>query len=64
MPGAAVHTTGYGDAYGGAGGAVAGQKRTYADTQGGYQQVRLGHMTQALLRQSLHDAERLLARRV
>lgn len=38
--GAANHAAGYGDAYGGAAAAAAGQKRTYADTQGGYQQVR------------------------
>lgn len=35
----ALHAAGYGDAYGGAGGYAAGQKRDYAATQGGYQQV-------------------------
>ena len=59
--GAAAHAAGYGDAYGAAGAAAAGQKRTYADTQGGYQQVQLGSVTPFLVHQSFHDAERVLA---
>ena len=63
MSGAAVHTTGYGDAYGSATAAAVGQKRTYADVQGGYQQVRPVFVTPALAHRSSFDAERVPAGR-